>query len=191
MMRVLFLLIFLSSGISLLHAQRQETVFGHNSLDMTGFWYSNTNNFSFFEEDSEYFSGGNIGFEFNKSLILGWAWQRLSGVGTLPGSGGESFDMKHDGLMIGYVPASHKVIHPYISVMGGSGRLDYKGDRERIFVVEPAVGLEINLFSWWHLGGEAGYRLVGDVDAVGVDGTDFSSPFLQLQFRFGFSNRWR
>lgn len=177
-------------SIPMLQAQRQETVFGRNSLDMTGFWYTNTNNFSFYEANSEYFSGGSIAFEFNKSLLLGWAWQRLSGTGVLPEPSAAPFDLKHDGFMMGYVPASHKVIHPYISVMGGSGRLDYKGERERVFVIEPAVGLELNLFSWWRLGGEAGYRLVGDVDSPGVDGTDFSAPFLQLQFRFGFSNRW-
>ena len=189
-MRTILLLLFLLLGIQAIQAQKQETLFGNNRLDMTGFWYSNTNNFSFFEEDSEYFSGGNIGFEFNKSLIAGWAWQRLSGVGRLEDTG-QPFDMNHNGLFIGYAPKSHKLIHPYISVFGGSGRLEFNNARERIFAVQPAVGLELNILRWFRIGGEAGYRLVSDVDMTGIYASDLSAPFAQLQFRFGYSSWWR
>lgn len=181
---------FMFMGMITLSAQRPETLFGTNRLDMTGFWYSNTNNFSFFEDNSEYFSGGNVAFEFNKSLLLGWTWQRLSGIGRLD-EGTETFDIKHDGLLLAYVPNAHKLIHPYLSISAGTGRLDYNSSRERIFTVQPTLGLELNIFSWWRIGGEAGYRLVSDVDQPDVDGSDFSSPFAQIQFRFGFSSRWR
>lgn len=179
----LLLLFFLQPLI----AQREETLFGRNHLDLTGFWYTNTNNFSFFEEDTEYFSGGSVLFEFNKDIFLGWGWQRISGDGRLP-SDGSRFDLKHNGLMIAYSPNAGKVIHPHFSVYGGSGRFDLvNSDRERIFALQPAAGLELNVFRWFRLGLEGGYRFITDIDTPGVSSSELSTPFAQLQFRFGYS----
>jgi len=172
-----------------LQAQRQETLFGNNRLESTGFWYSRTNNFSFYEEDSEYFSGWNFGFEFNKSFMVGWAWQRLSGLGRIEDTG-NPYDLRTNGLLLAYAPKSHKLLHPYLSIVGGSGKLDYLQRQDRVYMVQPALGFELNVVRWLRVGGEAGYRLLSGVDIADIDAVDISSPFAQLQFRFGYSSRW-
>lgn len=177
-------LVFCSAVVS---AQQQETLFGRNGLDMSGVWYSNTNNFSLYEDNTEYFSGGSLLFEFNKDFFMGWSWQRMQGDAPMP-RGDERFDLKYSGFQIGFAPFSHRVLHPTVNVLGGSGRLDVTDNyRERIFVLQPAAGLELNVFKWFRLGAEAGYRFVADVDHPELGSGDISSPFAQLQFRFGFS----
>lgn len=170
-----------------LFAQREETLFGRNRLDLTGAWYTNTNNFSLYNNDTEYFSGGSVLFEFNKDIFLGWAWQRMQGDARIQRND-ERFDYKLSGFMFAYAPSAHRVLHPRFSVYGGSGKLSVNnGERERIFGIQPAGGLELNVFSWFRLGLEAGYRFVTDIDSPEVRSSDASAPFVQMQFRFGFS----
>jgi hypothetical protein len=78
----------------------------------------------------------------------------------------------------------------------GGGRIDFDDrnlTRDRVFVLQPAVGLEVNVFRWLRLGAEGGYRLVTDVNVGGLESADVSKPFAQLQLRFGYSwgNTWR
>lgn len=188
MKKILFPVLLLLAITQSLTAQRDETLFGRNNLDMTGFWYTNTNNFTFYEDDTEYFSGGKVAFEFNKNLFLGWAWQRLEGE-AIAADNNQRFNLRHNGLVVAFSPNSNKVIHPYFSMIGGSGRLNTNADRDRVFVFQPAGGLELNVFRWFRIGAEAGYRFVTDVDQSGLSTADVSAPFAQLQFRFGFS--WR
>ncbi|GAB5553400.1 MAG: hypothetical protein Sapg2KO_29910 [Saprospiraceae bacterium] len=179
---VFFLLVALS-----INAQREETLFG--SLDMTGAWYTSTQNFSFFEDDSQYFGGGSVDLEFGKSLYIGWAWNRMRDDALIVGDDGtESFRLRHNGLNLAYAPNSNSLIHPRFGVYAGGGRLEIEGDsRDRVFGVTPSIGAELNIASWFRLGLEGGYRFITDVDARGLDSADFSTPFAQIQLRFGFS----
>lgn len=179
---VFFLLVALS-----INAQREETLFG--SLDMTGAWYTSTQNFSFFEDDSQYFSGGSVDLEFGKSLYIGWAWNRMRDDALITGDDGtESFRLRHNGLNLAYAPNSNRLLHPRFGIYAGGGRLEIEGDsRDRVFGVTPSLGAELNIASWFRLGFEGGYRFITDVDARGLDSADFSTPFAQIQLRFGFS----
>jgi hypothetical protein len=177
-------------------AQREETLFNQTRLDLTGFWFSDSHNFTFLDEDTEYFSGGNFAFEFGRSLMVGWAWQRMKDSYPLPTENGV-YDLRHRGVLLGYAPATSKVLHPYMSAVIGGGRIEFDNNnslsRDRVFVLQPAVGLEVNVFRWFRIGAEGGYRLVSDVDGGGLQSSDVSKPFAQLQLRFGYSwgNSWR
>jgi len=186
MKKHLLFVLWIASAISSF-AQEQQTLFGRNGLDISGFWYSNTNNFSLYEANTKYFSGGSVLFEFNQDFFLGWGWERMQGDAPLP-DGEERFDLRLSGFKMAYAPFSHKVIHPRISILGSSGRLDITDShRERVFALQPAGGLELNVLKWFRLGGEVGYRFVADIDYAGLSRAEVSSPFAQLQFRFGFS----
>jgi hypothetical protein len=178
------------------YAQREETLFNQTRLDLTGFWFSDSHNFTFLDNDAEYFSGGNFAFEFGRSLMIGWAWQRMKDYAPLPTDNAAGYKLRNRGLLIGYAPGTSKVIHPYLSAIVGGGRIDFDDrnlTRDRVFVLQPAVGLEVNVFRWLRLGAEGGYRLVTDVNVGGLESSDVSKPFAQLQLRFGYSwgNTWR
>lgn len=178
-----------------LYAQREETLFNQTRLDLTGFWFSDSHNFTFLEDDTEYFSGGNFAFEFGRSLMVGWAWQRMRDEVSLAPDDG-FYELRHRGVLLGYAPNTSRVIHPYLSTVIGGGRIEYSDNsgfsRDRVFVLQPALGLEINIFRWFRLGAEGGYRLVSDVNQRALSGSDVSRPFAQLQLRFGYSwgNSW-
>jgi|APCry1669188879_1035177.scaffolds.fasta_scaffold77833_2 hypothetical protein len=186
------LLILCFLAVHLLSAQRDETLFNRAHMDFSGFWYSRTINFSFLDSDSEYFSGGNIGFEFGKSFVVGWGWQHMKDYALLPNDRSR-FNLSNSGLLLAYIPAPNRVIHPYFSALIGGGRLRLDtGASDRIFSLQPTAGLELNAFRWMRLGLEGGYRLVTDANLGTISSTNVSSPFVQLQLRFGYSwgNHW-
>ena len=70
---------------------------------------------------------------------------------------------------------------------GGKLKLEDIGESERVFIVQPSGGVEFNIFSWLRFGAKGGYRFVSDVDTEGLENADVSSPFAQINFKFGFS----
>ncbi|NRB62584.1 MAG: hypothetical protein HRU40_06070 [Saprospiraceae bacterium] len=187
MKKAITLLLLFFASLLTVQAQ-EETLFGNNTLDLTGFWYNSRHNFSFFEnEDAQYIRGGSVDFEFGRSIFLGWAWHRMRDDLFLE-EGNVSFKLRHSGLKLAYAPVSDRVIHPYFAIIAGSGKINITNDNDdRIFGLTPSGGIEMNVTEWFRLGAEAGYRFITDVDVRDLDSEDFSTLFVQLQLRFGFS----
>lgn len=169
-----------------LSAQRDETLFGKNGFDLSGAWGSAIYNYSFFDKDYVYTRGGNIGLEFGNDFFLGYGWSDFredANVQNLP-----SFKLKYNGFILGIAPYSQKAIHPRITLLTGGGRVKLgDGESDRVLVFQPSAGLEINVFRWFRFGAEGGYRLIANENLAGLDASDISSPFVQLDLRFGFS----
>lgn len=170
-----------------LTAQREETLFGRNGFDFTGIWGSATYNYSFFDEDYVYNRGGNIGLEFGNSLTVGYGWSRFKEEANPQDLRG--FRMRYNGLMIGLTPNSYKAIHPRLTMLLGGGKVFLEDSRntDKVFVFQPSAGLEINVFQWFRLGLEGGYRIVANENIAGLTAQDLSAPFAQVDLRFGFS----
>ncbi len=105
---------------------------------------------------------------------------------------------KHGGMWFGYTPKQYKVGHLYGSLKIGWGKAQLLNDRfdtprDRIFVLTPEVGAELNLTDWFKLGFTAGYRWVNGVSRLPtLDDSDFSSPTGTITFRFGsFRDGWK
>jgi hypothetical protein len=180
----LFILAFLFSGMTL-YGQQTETLFGRNGLHLTGTWGSTGPGYSVFSAESGFTRGGFLALEFNKDLLIG-----VGGGHTAEAVhfGNGSYDLDYGGLVLGYVPNSFKVIHPKFSFLMGSGKLKVSGeDEDDIFVVQPGAGVELNVFRWFKFGVEGGYRFVSNVDQEALSGSDVSSFFVNLNFRFGWS----
>lgn len=170
-----------------LKAQRQETIFGRDGLHFSGIWGSFTNNYSFYDEDRGYHSGGNIGLEFGRVIFLGYAWGKLQDDIALP-DGNTTFRLRQKNVLLSVMPNAHQVIHPVISFQTGSGRVTLSdGDDDRVFIFQPSAGMELNVFKWFHVGVEGGYRFVTDSNLPQVSKEDLSAPFAQLNLRFGIS----
>lgn len=172
---------------TIVQAQRDESLLGPRHTALTGIWGGANHNYSAFEEDWSYLSGGHFALEFGNTFLLGWSGAQTRDEVAVKGSS-SSFNLKYNGFMLGYVPKSHKVVHPRFTLLTGRGKLnvDEIGD-DRVFVLQPSAGIEVNVFQWFRVGIEGGYRLVDGVDKSPLSRGDVSSPFAQLDLRFGFS----
>ena len=110
-------------------------------------------------------------------------------TGEKPGD----YDIKfgHGGLWLGVAPNSHKLINFYGSTKIGWGKARLRQDKEsvftdRVFVLTPELGVEINLTEWLKMGLTGGYRWVNGVTHLPeLANEDFSSPIGILTFRIG------
>jgi len=101
-------------------------------------------------------------------------------------------ELKHGGLWFGYVPRPNKAIHFYYSTRVGWGVTDIEGEgpareSDRIFVLTPEAGFELNMTSWFRVAFTGGFRWVNGVTKLEpfFDNDDFSSPIGMITFRFG------
>lgn len=101
-------------------------------------------------------------------------------------------NMGHGGFWLGYAHRPFQVVHFYGSTKVGWGDINvqYKGEGTRpsdnIFVVQPEVGVEVNMFRWFKIVGTVGYRSVSGVNRLDThSNSDFSGITGGLTFRFG------
>ncbi|RMF03850.1 MAG: hypothetical protein D6772_01570 [Bacteroidetes bacterium] len=108
-------------------------------------------------------------------------------------------DIGHGGLWFGGTYQPYHLVHLYGSARVGWGAINvdlndsslrYR-DVDKIFVVTPEIGLELNLTRWFRLAGTVGYRAVsGTNDNRPYKGEDFSGLVGGITLRFGwFGNR--
>ncbi len=186
MKRSILTSLFCTALMMTISAQKEETLFGRG-YGLSGIWGSATHNYSFFDDDFAYARGGSIGLEFGNDIFVGYTWQKFRDDAQ-PEDISQDFRLRYNGFLLGITPNAHRAIHPRISMLLGGGRATLgNGDSDRVFVFQPALGLELNVFQWFRLGLEGGYRLVGNESLFGVESTDLSSPFAQIDLRFGFS----
>ena len=105
--------------------------------------------------------------------------------------------LQHGGLWLGYTSDPSKLVHFYSSTRLGWGKTKIRGEgpaavSDRIFVLTPEIGFEVNLTSYLRMAVTGGYRVVTGVSRLpGFDNGDFSSPVGAITFRFGgFANDW-
>ena len=169
---------------------QEETIFGDGKVRFTGLWGGPVNAFTTYDNDFQYNGGGFFTIEFNHNFLFGW-----TGYGTdlILDNGGEAKIGGSD-FLIGYTPNSHQVIHPIFYLQAGGGKLEVTGEADdNVFILQPNVGLEMNVLQWFRLGVEAGYRFVNNVNVPSLDQNDLSSPVIGLRLKFGFSKnsgRW-
>ena len=106
-------------------------------------------------------------------------------------------DFGHGGLWFGYVRDIEQKMHLYSSLKVGWGRADLEHDiadlpSDRLFVLAPEIGIELNMTKFFRVGLTGGYRIVNGVSRLpGLDNQDFSSPTVGITFRFGgFGSYW-
>lgn len=104
---------------------------------------------------------------------------------------------KHGGFWLGYTSDTRRLLHFYSSARLGWGQAQIRGDgpaagTDRVFVVTPEVGFEVNVTNFMRVAFTGGYRAVTGVTNLDTfENGDFSSPIGTVTFRFGgFSNDW-
>ncbi|MCP9235110.1 hypothetical protein [Lewinella sp. JB7] len=179
-----------SDGYRDFRSKRERTLLG--DLDFTGAWGGPTYNYSSTGDDWSLVRGGFGGLEFGKSVFLGYGgWKSRESFTTdqapLIGDRPE-YEFRHGGFIIAVAPGAENVVHPRITAIIGPGRIDVAGEgRDRMLVGQLMGGAEINLFQWFRLGLEGGYRFAGGVDSELVTSQDVSGAVVQIEARFGWS----
>ena len=188
MKKLTLIALLIATLTTTIFAQKDETLFGRSGLRLSGAWGASTTNLTFFEDDFVAVSGGYGGLEFGKSVFVGWGGYRTTSDFNI-GSDIQNRDLsfRYNGGMIGYAPRSHNAIHPKFNLLVGGGSLRVNGgNADAILVVEPSIGVELNVFQWFRFGLDGGYRFVTNTDQLVTDSA-VSAPYGQMTFKFGLS----
>jgi hypothetical protein len=172
--------------------QREETLFGSHGWGFSGIWGGVSWDYTSYNKHDGYNQRGYFGFEFGRALNVGWSHFRL--IDDVPFNQGGEFqrlDFNFNGGFLGYSFMPYKAIHPMLNLEMGQGRVaiytPLTTTRDNTFTVQPSAGVEINVFQWFRLGLEGGYRFVSDVEYAGLTNQNLSAPFGRATLKFGFS----
>ena len=183
MKNLLLTAVFSALTVASLFAQKDQTIFSR--VNLTGGWGGAQVAITSFNGETSALRGGFGGAEFNKNFFIGgggYSSTSLDGVDQLS----DTYEMNYGGLMLGYGLKSEKVIHPQATILLGRGwKQELSTNRQDVFVVQPAAGVEINVLRWFRVGLHGGYRLVMD-EQLGTD-QSFSGAYGSLSFKFGWS----
>ncbi|HFC01006.1 MAG TPA: hypothetical protein ENJ53_09405 [Phaeodactylibacter sp.] len=154
--------------------------------------------FSQFKGDYISSTGGGGGLIIDDFFIGGYGVGSVNINDIVTAENHIRMDIGHGGFWLGYTYNSPKLIHLFASTKLGWGGIDLRIDDEgyrssdNIFVVSPEVGVELNIFRWFKLGGTVGYRAVTGVNNLkNQTNADFSGLTGTLTFRFGGFGDWK
>ncbi|HNM27458.1 MAG TPA: hypothetical protein PKL15_18570 [Saprospiraceae bacterium] len=169
-------------------SQQEQTVAGERHLGFTGIWGGSKHQLIGLGDNNAYLRGGFFGLEFGKSLFIGFGKYHTDDNYSRGALQNQDFDLRWSVGSLGYGFQNYKAVHPMINVDAGGGKVRM-GDlgSDRVVVIQPSAGIEINIFRWFHLGLEGGYRFVTDTDLPGISDQDLSGAFGQATLKFGFS----
>lgn len=104
----------------------------------------------------------------------------------------------HVGLWLGVSPLPHAVVHPTLNCKIGWGAATWaleeledvedwedEFDHDEVFVLQPQLGAEVNVFRWMRFSVEAGYRFVNGLELAPLESNDLDGAFGAVTLRFG------
>ena len=114
------------------------------------------------------------------------------------------FQFGHGGLWLGYIIQPAKVLHMNINTKVGAGELALRESLDEyemmdsyhsdvVTVINPSIGVNLNILKWFRISANAGYRFVGAVgdktydnnNNLIFDSKDYNAPTFSLSFLFG------
>jgi hypothetical protein len=192
------LILFTILSMSLI-AQDDETLF--DDVHRVGGWGGPLFEYTNLDTDVDVTSGGGGALILDDFYLGGYGMGKTEFSRT-DGNKKEDVNFKHGGFWIGYTPLQRKVVHPYGSVRFGWGKTRYESKdlptnekldeiKDNIFVMNPELGIEVNVFSFFRIAATASYRLVNGVDDIpNYSDDDFSGFGATLTLRFGGFGSW-
>ncbi|MCW5923889.1 MAG: hypothetical protein KIS77_16225 [Saprospiraceae bacterium] len=183
----LFVLAFLLSSLSVI-GQREETLLGTRGWGLSGLWGGVSWDYTQYKNIEATNRRGFFGFEFGRSLQLGWShFRMIDDILLVPGET-QRLDFNYNGGFIGYAFIPYKAIHPTLNVEIGQGRVRHSVEgRDNTLTIQPSAGVEINVFRWFRFGLEGGYRFVNGSNYASITDRDLSGPFGRATLKFGMS----
>ena len=142
--------------------------------------------------------GGRGGWVLDHRFVIGGGG---FGLATPPretlGVGLDRADYQHTfgygGVWLEYLIAPMSLVHGSVGTLIGAGGITYQRYRPdtqnlaetSVFVLDPVVGVEVNVATFLRLGVQGGYRVVRGVDLATLDNADASGFTLGALLKFG------
>lgn len=190
-----------------LSAQTVETLFKTNGETHSGAYGAVSNKFTTiggqFANMPELYGGWFI----NKKFLLGLEGAATTNFIPVPTSFSESpssrmsYQYVQFGLLTEYVAMSDKKVHFTANLLTGSGLtlqyqregrfddrfddLEYVGNPNFFFLMEPGVQVELNLLKWMRFSPGISYRKTFGSNARGLSDKDLSNLSYNITFKFG------
>ncbi len=143
--------------------------------------------------------GGGGGLIINSFFIGGYGLGSVDFEQLIETDDVDVLDIGHGGFWLGGTFRPYKILHGYASARIGWGAVNVElndtgqtwRDLDKIFVMTPEIGVELNLTKWFRVAGTIGYRYVsGTNEARGYTDEDFSEAIAGITLRFGWFG-WR
>ena len=135
------------------------------------------------------FAGARGGWVANHRFVVGAGIYALVNTVDTPDLIEPISQFVYGGLELEYVGLHTSPVHYSVLVFVGAGRRwrtdEPDPDHDEVWVVEPALNLELGPASFLRIGVGAGYRFVGRVTSGDVTNADLSAPFGALTFKLG------
>lgn len=185
-----------------LHAQRDETLIGDRRHTRFGGFGGPVVKVSRVAGQDAVFSGGRGGVIINRRLVLGGGGYSLSSENVRTGfSFGNSEEaalgLDYGGFEVEFISRPSKLVHLTLYTLVGGGQASYERVDDTgasvatqrlesdVFVIEPALNVEINMTRWFRTALGFGYRFVNGSDLpLATDGA-LGGGVGTLTFKFG------
>lgn len=171
-------------------AQEEKTVFKNVKMDDSGGWGGYRQQFGEMAGQSVQIPGFHLTGEYERKFLMGYNFNWVaSDIDYRFEEKDYNLRFNWHSLQLGYMLAAHRAIHPVVNLDLGIGRVKARGlEKDRIFLLSPSAGLEMNLYRWFHVAIEGGYRAVTDVGIANLRNSDFSGLFGMVTLKFGWSD---
>lgn len=183
-------------------AQRNETLSGNRRNTDFGGFGGPVVKFTRVAGEDVVMNGGRGGLIVNRRLVIGGGGYSLARDNIRTGfrfDNGDAPDLRFDygGVELEFITRPSKLVHATFYTLIGGGQARYSSERTTggsvlsqslgsdVFVIEPAVNVELNVTNWFRLGFGAGYRHVDGSDLPRVSDASLSSGVGTLTFKFG------
>lgn len=188
MKKTLFIILPILFFYTSMQGQSDQTVFNRFNFRLTGAWGGTIAGASKVGDNFSPTSGGYGLLEFDKQYLIGWGGFEIDDIVEFDADRLD-YNLSYNGFMIGYSPQAYRVVHPRILALIGSGNAVVEGRRDRTPVVQLEGGAEFNVFRWFRVSANGGYRFLLDVDTpqAGISSSDLSGIYGELKFQFGWS----
>ncbi len=143
------------------------------------------------------FVGGRGGWIINHTYVIGGGGYGLANdvrVKDITINGQPAYlGFGYGGLFLEVIGNSDKLIHYTIGLMIAGGGVEYRDSLydwndhnwDAVFVLEPAVSVEMNITSFFRLGLGASYRFVSGVNTYGLTNKELSNATGTIILKFG------